>query len=262
MDKTRVTKMVKNMRVAIAKHSPEILTGIGIAGMITTTILAVKATPKALQLIEDKKGELELSYDESLTPVETIKAAWKPYVPAAVTGAAAIGCLIGANSISLRRNAALTAAYQLSTTALKDYRAKVVETIGEKKERVIHDKLAEEKAKEIDQKTTEVIFTGTGTTMCIDLYSGRKFESDRNKVERAMNDLNYRMNGGMEMYISLNEFYDEIGLPRIPVGESVGWRVDKGLIDIHFGAVLLDEDKPCMTIEFLVPPDYGFNKLY
>ena len=76
-----------------------------------------------------------------------------------------------------------------------------------------------------------------------------------------MNNLNYRMNTGMEMYISLNEFYDEINLDRIPMGETIGWRVDKGLIDIHFASFLID-DEPYMTIEFLVPPEHGFNKLY
>lgn len=65
--------IIKSIRMATKKHSPEILTGIGIAGMITTTIMAVKATPKALILIEDKKDELEA---EKLTPIETIKAAW------------------------------------------------------------------------------------------------------------------------------------------------------------------------------------------
>jgi len=257
------------MRSSVSKHSPEILTGIGIAGMIGTTILAVKATPKALKLIEEaereKYEELHNHSDvidrEPLTVVETVKAAWKPYVPAAVTGVAAIGCLIGGNSIHARRNAALATAYQLSTTALKEYKAKVVETIGERKERVIHDKIAEDKIKEKPIEPSSIIITGKGKTKCWDIISGRPFESDRNVIEKAMNNLNYRMNTGMEMYISLNEFYDEINLDRIPMGETLGWRVDKGLIDIHFASFLLD-DEPYMTIEFLVTPEHGFNKLY
>jgi hypothetical protein len=70
------------------------------------------------------------------------------------------------------------------------------------------------------------------------------------------------MTTGMEMYVSLNEFYDEIGIPQTPIGDDLGWRVDKGLIDVHFAAILTDKDEPCMTIEHLVPPEYGFNKLY
>lgn len=269
MDKSKLAKFITDARSALSKHSPEILTGIGIAGMITTTVLAVKATPKALRLIEaaemDKYDEIHddptSTGREELTAVETVKAAWKPYIPAIVTGAASVGCLVGGCSIHARRNAALATAYQLSTTALKEYKAKVVETIGEKKERVVHDKIAEEKLKEKPIEPSSVIITGKGKTKCYDILSGRAFESDRNAIERAMNNLNYRMNTGMEMYISLNEFYDEIKLDRIPMGETIGWRVDKGLIDIHFASFLID-DEPYMTIEFLVPPEHGFNKLY
>lgn len=265
-----MSKIITNVRACLTKHSPEILTGIGIAGMIGTTILAVKATPKAMKLIEEAEEDKFLENNpeavvverEPLTVVETVKAAWKPYIPAIVTGTAAVGCLVGGNSIHARRNAALATAYQLSTTALKEYKAKVVETIGERKERVIHDKLAEDKVKETSFKQNEVIFTGKGETLCLDMQSGRVFKCDRNKIETARNELNHRMNIGMEMYISLNEFYDEIGLPRIPMGDQLGWRVDRGMIDIHFGAILNEDNEPCMTIEFLVPPEYGFNKLY
>ena len=263
MDKTKFAKLISNVKTGMSKHAPEILTGIGIAGMISTTIMAVKATPKAMRLIEDaERVKYEETGKEPLTAMETVKAAWKPYIPAVVTGAVSVGCLIGGTSIHAKRNAALATAYQLSTTALKEYKAKVVETIGERKERVVHDKIAEEKAKEISASHPEVIFTGNGKTRCIDLHSGRQFESDRNKIERAVNKLNADMIGGSEMYVSLNDFYDEIGLPRIPAGDSVGWRIDRGRIEIYFGAVLLDEDTPCMTIEFLVPPEYGFDKLY
>ena len=269
MDKTKFAKFILNMRSAVSKHSPEILTGVGIAGMITTTVMAVKATPKALELIEDAERNkyAEVNQDtssigrEKLTAVETVKAAWKPYIPAMITGVASVGCLVGGSSIHARRNAALATAYQISSTALKEYRAKVVETIGEKKERVIHDKIAEDKIKEKPIQKSEVIFTGKGDTNCYDLLSGRAFKSDRNKIDRAMNNLNYRMSSGMEMYVSLNEFYDDVGLSRIPVGDDIGWRVDRGLIDIHYASFLI-EDEPYMTIEFLVPPEHGFNKLY
>lgn len=270
MNKSKLSKFILDARSAVSKHSPEILMGVGIAGMITTTVLAVKATPKALRLIEaaerDKYDELHpdaaVSEKEPLTAVETVKAAWKPYIPALVTGVTSIGCLIGGNSIHARRNAALATAYQISTTALKEYRAKVVETIGEKKERVIHDKIAEDKLKEKPITKSDVIFTGKGETNCYDILSGRAFKSSRNKIEKAMNNLNYRMQGGQEMCISLNEFYYAIGLDPIPIGDTIGWRIDKGLIDIYFASFLMDDDEPFMTIEFLVPPEHGFNKLY
>lgn len=263
MDKQIVTKFFKGVATSAAKHSPEILTAMGIGGMITTAILVGTATPKALKLIEEKKTE---ENKDELTKTEVVKAAWKPYVPAVVTGVVSVGCLIGANSVHAKRNAALMAAYQLSTTALAEYKDKVIETIGEKKEKVVHDAIAKEKVKQIEEtkpiSSRDIIFTGKGDSLCLDLLSGRLFKSDRDRIVRAMNNLNYRMNGGMEMYISLNEFYDEIGLPRIPIGEDMGWSVGKGQIDIHFSAQLTEEDEPCMVIEHLIPPEYGFNKLY
>lgn len=270
MDNSKLTKFITNLRGGLSKHAPEILTAIGITGMISTTVMAVKATPKALRLIEDAqydKYEKLYPNDESverepLTAMETVKAAWKPYLPAAITGVFSIGCVIGGTSIHAKRNAALATAYQLSTTALKEYRAKVVETIGEKKERVVHDKLAEEKIKSKPIEPSSVIITGKGKTKCFDLLSGRPFESDRNTIERAVNNLNHRMTAGMEMCTSLNEFYDEIKLDRVPYGDDLGWRVDKGLIDVYFASFLMDDDEPYMTIEFLVPPEHGFNKLY
>lgn len=259
MNKQSITNFFKGVKSAVSEHSPEILTGIGIAGMITTTVLAVKATPRAMQLIDEAENERQ----EYLTPVETVKVAWKPYIPAAVTGVLSTACLIGASSVSARRNAALTAAYQLSTSALAEYKEKVVETIGEKKERAIHDKIAQDKVDKNPPSKSEVIFTGGGDTLCLDAISGRYFRSDRNKIEKAVNSLNFRMTGGMEMCISLNEFYDAIGLSRLsPMGEDLGWRVDKGLIELHYGAVLSEDNEPCMVITHLMPPEYGYHKAY
>ena len=57
MDKTAFAKFARGVKLALAKHGPEILTGIGISGMVTTTILAVRATPKALELIKEAEEE-------------------------------------------------------------------------------------------------------------------------------------------------------------------------------------------------------------
>lgn len=81
MPKQSLASIAKSVRTAMKKHSPEILTGIGIAGMITTTVMAVKATPKALILLEEKKDELDT---DRLEPKDIIKTAWPCYIPAAV----------------------------------------------------------------------------------------------------------------------------------------------------------------------------------
>ena len=110
MPKQSLASIAKSVRTAMKKHSPEILTGIGIAGMITTAVMAVKATPKALILLEEKKDELDT---DRLEPKDIIKTAWPCYIPAAVVGSISVFCLIGASSTNLRRNAALATAYDL-----------------------------------------------------------------------------------------------------------------------------------------------------
>ena len=117
----------------LKKHSSTILTVISAGGVVATTVLAVKATPKALQLIEAKKVEVGLQPDTPLPTKEVVKATWKCYIPAATTGVLSATCIIGASRVNLRRNAALATAYKISETALSEYKEKVVETIGEKK---------------------------------------------------------------------------------------------------------------------------------
>ena len=160
MNKPNMTALFKDIRMAVSKHSPEILTGLGIAGMITTTFLAVKATPKVLDIIEDKKKELGLDQSENLRPVEVVKVAWKPYIPAVITGVTSVACLIGANSVNVRRNAALATAYNLSTTALAENNHQKIETIGVSKEKEVRDKIAEDSHKQEPVKQLVIVVRG------------------------------------------------------------------------------------------------------
>lgn len=253
MNKNTITAAMQSMRTAVKKHSPEILTGIGIAGMITTTVMAVRATPKALILIEEKKDELEVN---ELTPKETIQAAWPCYIPAAVTGTVSIACLIGASSVNMRRRAALATAYTLSESALKEYQEKVVETIGEKKEQAVRDAVAKDKIDKHPVSNSEVVIVERGNHLCYDAVSGRYFKSDIEKIKKAVNELNLRMRD--EMYISLNDFYYEIGLNGTSLGDELGWNIEKGYIDISFSSQLADDGTPCLVIEYHIAPRYDF----
>jgi hypothetical protein len=255
MKKPNIQKLIKGAQLALSKHSPEILTGIGIAGMVATTVLAVGATPKALDLIAEAEDEKE----EPLTKIETVKVAWKPYIPAAITCTASIACIIGASSVHLKRNAAIAAAYKLSETALSDYKAKVIETIGEKQERVVREKVNQEHIEKTPVSKNEVIITEKGNTLCYDSISGRYFKSDIEQIKKVVNILNRRMMS--EMYISLNEFYDELDLEHISVGDDLGWNIDKGLMDIDFSSHIADDGTPCIVIDHMVAPQYGYDRL-
>lgn len=263
MNKPNVSQLIKNLKTAAVKHSPEILVGIGIAGMISATVLAVKATPTAMRKIDvERKRRENESTDgvaEPLTKVDVVKTTWKCYIPTAVTTGVSVACLIGASSVSARRNAALATAYTLSETALKEYREKVVETIGEKKEEAIRDQVVKERIEKNPVKNAEVIISDKGNTLCYDCISGRYFRSDIEKIKRAVNELNRRMIS--ENYISLNEFFYEIGLRPTELGNELGWNMNDGLIEPHFSSQLAEDGEPCLAIDYYVAPRYDFGKL-
>ena len=253
MKSNKITGLMNTIKVATSKHSPEILTGLGIAGMVTSTVLAVKATPKALQLIDDA---LESS-DEELTKLDIVKVAWKPYVPAVITCAASTVCLIGASSVNLKRNAALTAAYELSRNALVDYKNAVVETIGEKKAQEVSGKVAKKHIDEHPVIEQEIFLTEQGSTLCYDVISGRYFKSDIEKIKRAENHLNKQLMD--ENYISLNDFYYELGLPCTKIGNELGWNSNDGLIDLTFNSQLTEDGRPCLVVDYCIAPRYNYS---
>lgn len=259
MSKPNLSTIFKGAQLWMSKHSPEILTGLGIAGMLTTTVLAVRATPKALKLIEEKQEELYPNSTEKLTVVETVKAAWKPYVPAVVTGTVSATCLIGASSVNLRRNAALAAAYHLSETALAEYKEKVIETVGKNREKSIRNKVDKARVDRNPPNDKEVILTGDGDTLCYDYHSGRYFKTSIDKLKKVENELNARLL--REDYISLNDFYDEIGLSFTQMGDDLGWHVSGGLIEFAFSSQLV-HDTPCLVLNYSVAPQHDYSNLY
>lgn len=250
-----LTSMKKRVHASLKKHTPEILIGVGITGMIVSTVLAVKETPKALLLIEKKKNNSEREA-ENLTMAETVKTVWPCYISPAIIGSISVLCLISANSINTRRNAALSAACTLSASTLKDYRKKVIETLGEKNEQVIKDALAKETLARNPIKNKEVVITGKGEALCFDTISGRYFRSNIDKLRKAENKLNKQMIN--EMDVSLNDFYYEIGLDGISIGEELGWNVNE-FIELNFSSQLASDGTPCLVLNYLVPPRYDYR---
>lgn len=264
-----VMKFIKTVKRGFGKRSPEILLGLGIASAITSTVLAVKATPKAMELLAEaekeninrqiKEGVPGPEVKNGLPSAQVVKTVWKCYIPAAISGAASIACLLGSHSVNAKRNAALATAYKLSETALNEYREKVVEEIGEEKEKVIRDKVAQKHLDEKPVSKSEVIVTGTGKQLCYDGISGRYFESDIQTIRAAVNKINETM--VYEMYAALNDFYNEIGLSNTDMGDELGWNIDDGLLEISYGAMVANDGRPCITLEYHVAPRYDFAKL-
>lgn len=263
LPKLNLSKVAKNMQHTLGKYSPQILTGIGVAGMITTVVLAVKATPKALELIEDRKEELDAG---KLTVVDTVKAAWKPYVPAAVTGVLSTVCIIGGNAVGTRRTAALAAAYKISETALHEYKDTIVETVGEEKAKEVKEKIAQNKLDKNPVVEKQIIVTNKGTFLCYDSLSGRYFQSDIETIRKAQNDINDYLFS--EDYASLNMFYDFLGLEHTRLGAELGWKIDSGTLQIEFDSTLASDKSqgiapgtPCLVLDYNVAPKYEFDKM-
>lgn len=255
MNKTKFSRLKSNIQTTMIRRSPEILTGIGISGLVTTTIFAVKATPKALDLIAKAEEEKQ----EKLTKLETVKVAWKPYIPAAISGATSIACLVGATSVNAKRNAALAAAYKLSETALVEYKDKVVETIGEKKEKVIREEISKDKIEKDPVTKNEIFVTEKGKTLCYESISGRYFESDMNSIKSAVNDMNSKLL--LEDFVSLSQFFDALGLGATGISDDLGWCVINGTIKIDFDAHIAADGRPCIVLDYDTPPRYNFDRI-
>ena len=255
MNKEGLKRTIKSAERVLTKYSPGILTGIGIAGMIGATFMAVKATPKALYLIETKKEESEV---EELTTVETIKTCWTCYIPATLTTVVSAACLIGASTVSAKRNAALATAYSISEAALREYQEKVVEVIGEKKEKAVRDAVAKDQVeRDPVTKSEVVIIDSNSNTLCYEPLSGRYFKSTIDKIKKAEIKLDRQMI--QEMYVSLNDFYWEIGLDGTDLGDKMGWNLSKGYMDLSFSSQLADDGTPCAVIVYGIPPVYDYQ---
>ena len=261
MKKQNVLKVFNTIKRVVGKKSPEILIGFGIAGMITTVGLAIKATGPALKKIEAEqiRQNEEHGHIVKIKHVDAVRAAWKCYIPTIITGSVSIACIIGANTVHSKRKAAIATAYKLSEKAFTEYKGAVLEEFGEEKEKVIRDKVAEKNLAEHPVTNTQVIVTGIGKQLCYDGISGRYFESDIETIRAAVNRLNRTLT--YDMYVSLSEFYDELGLEHTSVSDELGWNIDQGCIEIDYGSRIANDGRPCLTIDYLVAPKYDFSTL-
>ena len=242
------------VRSGLTKHSPKILIGLGVAGLLGTTILAVRETPKALKLLENKKKELDV---DKLSVKDTVKTAWKNYIPCAVLAVTSVACIVGASNISARRNAALAAAYAIGNKAFSDYKEEVINLLGEEKDKEIKERVADKLLKENPVTSKEVIITDNNEHLCYDEITGRYFKSSQNKIKEAQNVINDRLRD--EMWVSLNDLYYELCLPNVRVGDDLGWNVDDGYLDIILSSRIAEDGTPCLTLDYSIGPRYDYR---
>lgn len=285
-----VKNAISSVGKAVEQKSPAILTGIGIGSFVGCAILAVKATPKAIQLMDRKAQEKYREFLEPITspneyetyeewldiedltvvpprvyfnvlsPVDVVKSTWKVYIPAVGLGVVGIVCLIGAARVSSARNAAFAGAASIAEKALYEYQQKVIDILGEDQANEIRDELAKDRVVKIDAAD----ISGNNETMCsrpggswiYDPITDRKWKSDLETVRAAMNDFNHDLIGGV--YGTLNDWYYCLGVKGVSIGDDLGWCSDK-LLDIRFSAMVLDNGEPAIVLDYETLPNTKYR---
>lgn len=256
MDLSLLTKTAQQVGRTLTRNSPTILTALGITGFVSTVIMAVRATPRAIDILEHERAfrheEHGIDYETPINIVDTVELTWQTYLPTVAMGAVSIGCIIGSTSINNQRNVALTSLYSIAESTLKDYQKKVVETIGDKKEQKIRSDIAGDELVNHPVEAKAIIVSGLGDTLCYDQYTGRYFKGDVEQLRKVLNDFNRQLLSDMK--ISLNDLYSEFGLGPVDSGQDVGWDVDRGLVGIDFSAKLASGNVPCVVLTFTNKP--------
>lgn len=253
-------KQMKDSAVqTLSRLLPDILTGLGVASFFAAIGLAVVNTPRAERKIEALRKKAK---KHRLPVMDMAKETWREWTPVAAAAAVGTGCIIGGMRTTHKRTAALTAAYTLSENALRTYKDQVVSVIGEKKEEAVRQKAAAEKARAAEEMVLPSAMTTVprdGEVLCFDVVSGRYFYSRKAEIEAAQNRINHRLRS--EMYISLNEFYDELNnrdLCHISIGNDIGWNADNPM-DMYLDGKLEEDGRLVLVMDYGVLPEYRFR---
>ncbi len=268
MKGNKLFDLIETIGEETKKNSPMILTGLAIVGLISTAYLSYKAGIKADKIIEKYKKDIkshapsceEDKENKKNITIETAKKMVPVIAPPIIMGGVTLACIIGSHSVSNRKIAALSAAYSLSESTVKNLNGKMEEMLGEKKTRSIRDSIMKDKLEKDSEKDKKLMDNGSiiipndGTVLCKDLYSGRLFYSTAEKINQAIAKCSYDLIS--DMYVSLNDFYDAIDSPQlkpIPMGNDLGWNVDdsqNGKLPIYLTALLTEDNKPCLCVEY------------
>lgn len=244
---SRARMIFKSMAAFGSKHAPEILTGLGCGGFISSLVLTAKAAPKAEKHIEEAQAE---------TIKEKAAACYKDYLPAGITAAASVGCVVAGATVGHKRYASLATAAGLTEAAFSEYRDSVKEIVGEEKEKEVVENV-KKKVEGRGGNTTMVL--GNGKIPCLDTASGRYFQSSAIELRKVENELNRELNDSC--YVSLNDFYDMVGLNSTAIGDEIGWS-SNDRIDIELTSGLTPDEMPCLVVDFLKRPTSGYREFF
>lgn len=255
-----VARIGKTIEKLASDNAPTILTVVGAVGTVATAYLTGKATVTAVKKVEEKKFikhlhepgismTLEASNRE-LSKTETFKLVWLCYIPPVAAGVTTVAAIVFANRISAKRMAALAAGYGLLDNRFEEYKTKMQEKLGMKKE---HEATAEIAKDRVDQNPPDAtLIISDGKALFKDEPSGRYFESTMEDIRRAENDLNKKIM--KDEYAVLTDWYDLIGLAPTSISEEYGWEMSNDLVEIAKSAVITQDGRPCICLDYNIHP--------
>lgn len=242
-----MNQLINTVKTSVITHMPGMLTGIGIASFGSAIVLAVTATPKAMQLMEEKKKETN---KDELEAKEILQTSWKCYIPTAVMFGIGAGCTVAGLKVSERRGAAWATAYSLSESAFREYQDKMVEKLGEKKEKQARDEIAQEKVLNEEPKQKEALQLSRGEVVCRDITFGRKFAVNIDDIYEAQEYAKKTIGKNGIGYHSINEIYEIMHVENSELGEQLGYNRSHPLRRIITSSCLDDDGMPILTIQF------------
>lgn len=243
--------IAKRFGKIVADNSPAILTAVGVTGAVATAVLTGRASFKAAEVLAEQETGLE--------PKERVKLCWKLYIPAVSVGVLTVTAIVVSNRIGTRRAAALAAAYALVEKGFDEYKEKVIEKLGDKKEQALRDELAQDRVNRYPPDESQIIFTNPdASVLCYEAYTGRYFVSDMETLRKAMNDINHQINA--DYYASLSDLYDRIGLEHTQVSYEMGWNCDK-LLEFEFSSTLTATGRPVLVLNYRVQPIRNYHRV-
>lgn len=241
-------------------NSPTILTTVGVVGVITTAYLVGKASFEAADIIrlkeaDDEARDAEYLNDQRELLKHRVQLVWRLYIPAASIGIATVACIIGANHVGGRRAAGLAAAYSITEKTFEEYKAKVVEKIGKRKEEQVRDEISQDRVTESYTDNVRLFGVSEGE-LCYDKFSDRFFLGSVESIHAAVNALNNSMNH--DGYASLADLYRLLEMDVPTFSESIGWNHDR-LLEARISSTLAHGSKPVIVMDFShePSPDYG-----
>ena len=253
--KEKLMKTYKKVELKAIKHSPEILAGVGVVGVVGSLVLACKATTKLSDVLEESKEQLDKikevaadpAYEEkysqddakkdtTITYVQTAMKVTKLYAPSVILCASSLGCLLASNNILKKRNAALSAAYMTVDKSFKEYRKRVADRFGEEVEKEIRYNIKAEEITKVDEDGNEVtetvkIMDGTDDPNSYSDYA-RFFDEScaawQNDAEYNLTFLKAQQQYANDLLkargrLFLNEVYRMLGIDETKAGQVVGW---------------------------------------